>query len=202
MQPERVVRSPPQRQRHIGAVAETLGEPAKTQGADVVRLVRDKDRDQALAVGDEIGPIETTSRLAAALLAQRQQSAQPRIGGPVGRIDENGHAVGEIELAADDQSHARRLRRFMRADDAGQRTAVDDRHRLDAQGGGLLEQFLAGTRPAQKREMRGALQLDIARGGHPKIPCINHRCEPVAASSPSPARKIQKRSPASSSTWK
>ena len=143
VEPERVVRSPPQRQRHIGAVAESLGEPAKTQGADVVRLVRDKDRDQALAVGDEIGPIETAPRLAAALLAQRQQSAQPRIGGPVGRIDEDGHAVGEIESAADDQSHARRLRGLMRADDAGERIAVDDRHRLDAQGGGLLEQFLA-----------------------------------------------------------
>src|SRR5450759_3802145 len=118
-----------------------------------------EDRDQALAVGDEIGPIETTPRLAAALLAQRQQSAKPRIGGPVGRIDENGHAVGEIESTADDQSHARRLRRFMRADDAGERIAIDDRQRLDAQGGGMFEQFLAGTRPAQKREMRGALQL-------------------------------------------
>jgi hypothetical protein len=36
--------------------------------------------------------------------------------------------------------------------------------------------------------MRGALQLDIARGAHPKIPCRNQRCGPVAASSPSPAR--------------
>src|ERR1700724_1177698 len=32
------------------------------------------------------------------------------------------------------------------------------------------------------------LQLGRARGAHPKIPCRNQRCEPVAASSPSPAR--------------
>jgi hypothetical protein len=76
----------------------------------------------------------------------------------------------------------------MGADDAGEAVAVDDGERLDASIGGLGEQLVTGTRPAQKTEMRGGLQLGRARGAHPKIPCRNQRCEPVAASSPSPAR--------------
>lgn len=50
------------------------------------------------------------------------------------------------------------------------------------------KQLLAGTRPSQEREMRRALELDIGSAGHPKTPCRNQRWEPVAASSPSPAR--------------
>ena len=52
---------------------------------------------------------------------------------------------------------------------------------------------------AQEAEMCRDLEFHVA---HAKIPCRNQRCEPVAASSPSPERKIQKRSPASSSTRK
>ncbi len=188
MEAQRIVRPPAQGQRHIGAVAESLGEPAQVQRAGLIGLIGHEHRDQPLAIGDEVGPIETALRLAAALLAKRKQPAEARIGGPVGRIDEDGHAVGEIEAAADDQAHARCLGGFMGADDAGEAVAIDDGERLDAELCGLGEQFLAGTRPAQKTEMRGALQLGIARGAHPKIPCRNQRCAPVVASSPSPAR--------------
>lgn len=55
--------------------------------------------------------------------------------------------------------------------------------------------------PPQEGEMRRDLQFGVA-GAHPKIPCRNQRCDPVSGSSPSPARYIQKRSPASSSTRK
>ena len=120
------------------------------QRACLIGLIGHEHRDQALAISDDIGPIETALRLAAALLAERQQPAEPRISGPVDRIDEDGHAIGEIEAAADDQAHARGLGGLMGADDAGEAVAVGDRQRLDAEPGGLVEQFLAGTRPAQE----------------------------------------------------
>jgi hypothetical protein len=76
----------------------------------------------------------------------------------------------------------------MSADNAGNAVAVGDRQRLDAELGCLFEQFLARARAAQERKMRGALQLSIACRAHPKIPCRNQWCEPVAVSSPLPAR--------------
>ena len=144
--------------------------------------------------------MQNALRLAAALLADRQQPAEPRIRRPVGRIDQHRHAVGEIQAAADDQADAGDLGGFMGAHDAGETVAVDDGERFDPEQRGLREQFLAGRRPPQKREVRRDLELGVT--AHPKIPCMNQRWDPVAASSPSPARKIQNRSPASSSTWK
>ena len=70
-----------------------------------------------------------------------------------------------------------------------------------SQVGRVREQFLAGRGSAQEREVRSNLELGVPTA-HPKIPCKNHLWDPVPASSPSPARKIQNRSPASSSTWK
>src|SRR6185437_2518124 len=142
---------------------------------------------------------EHTLPLAGALLAEGEEAAEARIGWPIGRIDEHGEAVDKIEPAADDEAHARRLRRLMGADDAGERVAVDDRKRLDAQHRGRGEQLLAGGCSPQEAEMRGRLQLGVARSVHPKMPCRNQRCEPVRQSSPFPARKTQYRSPASSS---
>ena len=147
----------------------------------------------------DVLPAEQALRLAAAPLAERQQAAEPAIGGPVGRVDQERGAVGQVEPAADDQPHARRLRRLVRADDAGEAVAVGDRQGLDAEHGRLGEQLLARAGAAQEREMRRALELGVA---HPNTPCRNQRCEPVPASSPSPSRNSQKRSPASVSTWK
>ena len=160
-----------ERQRQIGAVAEGLARAGEgCTRAGLIGLVGHEDRDQAFAIGDEIRPVEPALRLAAAPLAERQQPAEPRIGGPIGRIDEDRHAVREIEPAADDQADAGRLRRLMGANDAGQAVAVDDGERLDAELCGLREQFIAGARPAQEAEMRSALQLDIAGRAHPNTP--------------------------------
>ncbi len=74
----------------------------------------------------------------------------------------------------------------MGTDDPGEAVAVDDTEGFDLHQRGLGEQLLAGGGAAQEREMRSALQLGVAR--HPKIPCRNHSWEPVAGSSPSPAR--------------
>ena len=127
-------------------------------------------------------------RLAAALFAKRQQPAEPRISGPVDGIDENRHAIGEIEAAADDQADARGLGGFMGADDAGKAVAVGDRQRLDAERAASSNSSSQELAPRKERKMRGALQLGIARRAHPKIPCRNQRCEPVVVSSPSPER--------------
>lgn len=189
VKPELVVWASAQGQRHIGAVAESVAQPPQTNGAKIIGFVRNQDRDQSLPIGDDIVPFEMAFCFAGPALAERQQPAKARIGRPVGRIDQHRHAVGEIETAADNQPDACRLCRFMRAHDAGKRIAIDDSERFDAERCGLREQLLAGRCSAQEREMRGDLQLGIScSAGHPKIPCMNHLCDPVAASSPSLAR--------------
>ena len=50
--------------------------------------------------------------------------------------------ICEIEAAADDQAHAGHLGGFMRAHDAGERIAIDDAERLDAEQRGRREQLL------------------------------------------------------------
>ena len=54
MQPKRVVRSPAQRQRHVGAVAKSLAQPAQMQRAGIVRLVRKQHGDQSVAISDKV----------------------------------------------------------------------------------------------------------------------------------------------------
>ena len=71
MEPQRIVRPPAQRQRHVAPVAKSLREPAQLSRAGVIGLAGNEDDDQALAIGDEIGPVEPASRLAAAPLAER-----------------------------------------------------------------------------------------------------------------------------------
>ena len=150
MEPQRVVRAAAKCQRQIGAVPKSLGEPAQAQRANIVRLIGHEDRDQPLAISDDIGPIETALRLATALFAKRKQPAEPCIGRPVGRIDEDGHAIGKIEAAADNQAHAGCLGGLMGADDAGEAVAIDDGERLDAEDGGLREQAPRRSLPRAK----------------------------------------------------
>ena len=133
-------------------------------------------------------PLEVAFRLAAALLSHGQQPAEPGIGGTVGRIDQHGYAIDQIEAAADDEPNAGILGGLMGADDAGQRIAVDHRQGLDAECGRLREQVVARAGAAQKRKMAGHLQFGIRRHAHAKTPCRNHLWEPVSGSSPSPAR--------------
>ena len=90
MQPELVARPAAQGQRQIGPVAEgSRAAGAAAQRSSRIGPVRHQDRDQALAIGDEIVPVEQCSfALAGAPLAERQQPAEPAIGGAVGRIDQ------------------------------------------------------------------------------------------------------------------
>lgn len=192
MEPELIVGPAAQGQSQIGAVGEGVPQPAQAQRAGLVGLIRNERGDQALAVSDDIRPFEMAFRLAPSFFAKRKQSAQARIGGAIRRIDQDRQSVRQIEAAADDEAYACGFRRLMGAHDPGKRVAVDDRQGLDAEQRSLGEQLLAGGRAPQEAEMRGDLQLGVAgRAGHPKIPCRNQRCDPVAESSPSPERKIQ-----------
>jgi putative transposase len=72
--------------------------------------------------------------------------------------------------------------------------------------GGLPGMACESSRTAGRKQeadaREGGSSALGAESSHPKIPCMYQPWDPVAASSPSPARKIQNRSPASSSTWK
>src|SRR3546814_3125761 len=79
---------------------------------------------------------------------------KPRLGGPVGRIDQHRHSIDKVEATANDEAHARRFGRLMGAHDTGQRVAVDDGERLDAEHGCGGEQLIASARAPQEAEMR------------------------------------------------
>ena len=72
-----VIGPPPQRQAEIGAGPEGIAQAPQAQTAGLVGKVRHQDRDQALAVGDQIIPFEVAARPARAPLAQREQAAEP-----------------------------------------------------------------------------------------------------------------------------
>jgi len=188
VKPELVVRPASERQRQVGAVGEGIAQLAQVKATIVVGHVRHEHRDQTLAIGDHVDPCEAAFALARAPLAEREQPAEPRVSGSVGRIDQERHAVGQIKAAADDQAHAGCLRSFVCANDTGKAVAVDDRKRLDALDRCLCEELVGRRRPAQEAEMRCDLKLDIAMSAHPNTPCKNQRCDPITASSPSPAR--------------
>ena len=196
VQPQLVARPPPQRQRAITIVAEDIRDPTELPGAGRVGLVGDEDADQPLSVGSQVFPAEDAPSLAATALAERQQPAEPGVGGAIGRIDQHGGAVAQVETAADDQPDAGDLGRLVAAHDSGQAVPIAYRQRLDPGDRRLAEQLLAGRRPAQEAEVRRALEFSIA---HANRPCRNQRCEPVPRSRPSPARNSQKRSPSSHS---
>ena len=130
-----------QGQRHIGAVAEGVPQPAKPEPAMLVGQVWDEDGDQSLAIGDEIVPFEMALALARASFAERQQAAKAGIGWPIGRIDEDRHAAGKIETASDDEAHAGRFRGVIGPNDPRQRVAIDDADRLDPHQRGRGEQL-------------------------------------------------------------
>ncbi|MNQ36087.1 hypothetical protein D3C85_495990 [compost metagenome] len=194
-----VSRTSTQGERDVGVLAEDRLHPLEPTACSGVRPVGRQYGHQAFGMTGEILPVQKAAALAASLLAKGQQAGQARIGGPIGRIDEDHGAVGQLQTAADDQAHPRGLGRFMGANDPGQAVAIRHRQGVETAGGGLGEQLLAGAGPPQKREVGGALELGVP---HPNRPWMNQAWEPVRASRPSPARNSQKRSPASSSTWK
>ena len=84
MQPELVMGTATQRQRHIGTIAKTILQPAQMKCAVFVWFVGQHDSKQAVAIVHDILPGEMALRLATALFAQRQQAAKARVGRAIG----------------------------------------------------------------------------------------------------------------------
>ena len=202
---KRIARPPAQGQRHVGPVAEEVREVTELGGAPFVRFVGDQHGEQAFGPGGQVLPVELAGGLARPSLAERQQPAEPSVGGAVGRIDQERRLIGEVEPATDHGAYARRLRRLVSPHDPGEAGAVADRQGLDPAQRRLGEQILRAGRATQEAEVRGDLQLGVAArrlAAHANRPCRNQERSPVWASSPSPCRYSQKRSPDSSSTEK
>ncbi len=111
-------------------------------------------------------------------VAEREQAAEPAVGGAVGRIADGLEAIGGNEARADGEADLVLLGGLMRAHDAGQRVAVGN-----ADGGELqlrrLADHLMGMRcPAQEREVGGGDEL--GEGGHGHL----RQCRICRANSP------------------
>ena len=97
--------------------------------------------------------------------AQRDEPGEPAIGGAIRGIDQQAAPAAEIEAAADDEAHARHLRRHMGAHHAGEAVAVGQRKAGEPEGRGGDGQFLRMRGPAQEAEIAGRLQLGIGGVG-------------------------------------
>ena len=98
-------------------------------------------------------------------LADREQAAEPYIGGAVGRIDEDGQTITQIEPTSHDQSDASLLGALMCPSNAGEGVAVGDAERWQTKQPGLRHQLLDMRRAAQERVVRGNLQLCVPGHG-------------------------------------
>ena len=201
MKPGHVVGPAAQRQREVAACAEHIVQLGEVCGSDGVRDIREKDRDQAIGTGGDIGPIENAPSLAATRLAGREQTGEARPSRPIGRVEQQRAPIGQGDARAWDHPHPGRLLAVPAAHDAGDAAPVGQAERSMTKQGGSREQFLGRAATAQEREMAGDLELDIRRH-QPNDPCMYQLRSPVGVSTPSPRRNSQKRSPSLVSTRK
>jgi hypothetical protein len=162
----------------VGVVgAEAAGQRAGRAGAEQAlearevvrkrrsRLLGEQNCKKPLLPLFEIAPCQAATALATPGLAQAEQAAEPAVGGAVGGVDEQRRRqIVEVEPAADDEAHARDLRRLMRADHSGQRAVIGDAERRDAEQARCGKQLLRARCAAQEREMRRDLKLRRAHG--------------------------------------
>ena len=111
-----------------GEMFQQYGEPLALGDA----ILRQHDQDQALAMRIEIGQIEMAFPLGRAPAGQRDQAAEPAIGGAIGGIGQQAAPAAEIEAAANNKPDANLLRRLMGAHHAGEAVAVGERHGREA----------------------------------------------------------------------
>ncbi|MNK65669.1 hypothetical protein D3C87_849680 [compost metagenome] len=200
--PHLVIGTSSEAERHIGAIRKSSLEPPQAKRAEIIRKIGEQHHDQAFAIGDEIVPCQPALALAAPFLAHGKQPAKPTVSRAIHGVDKYGKIVVQIEPATDDEPDAVGTCRLVSAGNARKAVAIHDTQRLDAEVFGLFEKLFAGACAAQEGKMRGHLKFGITRRAHAKTPWMNQPCEPVSACSPSPERKIQKRSPLSFSTVK
>ena len=169
-----IIRPPPQGQGHIRTIVKHLAQPAKPHGAGLIGAIGYQHRNHALAISSKICPFQMALCLARALLSERQKTTEPCIGWPIHRVNQDRHAIDQIEPTSDDQPNPMVLCRLMRTHDPCNCVAVDNAKRLDAEFFCLSKQFLTTAGPSQEGEVARDLELGIARTAHPKIPCRNH----------------------------
>ena len=192
-QAQMLVGGKPADQGHVGPVFENALQAPQIELQGLIRMIPKQHCEQALVPGLHIFPGEAAFAFACPALADAQESAETGIGGAIGGVDEKRCAVVEIEPAADHEAHAGFLRRLIGPHDPGQRIAVDDPERREAEEFRLLEHLARARGAAQEGEMRGDLKLGI---GHAKNPCIHQRPPSAVGAS----RKSQNRVPCSLST--
>ena len=107
-------------------------------------------------MGRDIFKIEHAFALLGAPHAQRQQPAEPAIGGAVARVGKQAWCVFEIETAAHDEFDAAQLARGeMSADDASKRVAVGDGDGRKAERPRRRHQLFRMRAAAQEGEIAG-----------------------------------------------
>ncbi len=201
VQPDRVVGPAAKGQGAKAARAEDVGDVGHLAAGNRVRPIGQQDRDQTVGMVRDVGPAEDTAAFAAAGLADREQTSQPAPRGPIGRVEQQGMAFRGLGPRSRDHAHAGRLLTVPSAHDTGNRTPIGETERPMPEQLGGGEQLLGAAGASQEREMARHLQFDIARH-QPNIPCMYQLRSPVPASTPSPRRNSQKRSPPSTSTRK
>ena len=154
----------------VGTALESKGN-VSTVGEDLFEVLEffwcgwgAEDGEEATCVRGQVVPVELAGALAGAALADGEQAAEARISRTVDGIGQDGCTVGEVQPAADDQAHASLLRALMCTDDAGERIAVGDAERGQAEHGGLREQFLDVGSTTQEGVIGGCLKLGIGDG--------------------------------------
>jgi hypothetical protein len=127
---------------------------------------------QAVAVVDQVLAEQPALAFLDPALAGREHGGEAAIGGAVGGIDEHRGRVDEVEAAADHEPHAHLACRVVRAHDAGERVAVGDRDRREAERLRRRDHLRRRRRAAQEAEIGGRLQLGV---GHPNTPWTYQR---------------------------
>ena len=125
---------------------------------------RQHDDDLAVAMGGEVGVVETAFALGRAAFTRCQKPRQPAVGGAVLGKGEQAHAVAKIEAAADDEADADFLRRLICPHDTGDAVMVGNRDRPVAECRRGHDQFGRVRRAAQEREIGRDLQFGVTDG--------------------------------------
>ncbi|KAG1452982.1 hypothetical protein G6F57_015828 [Rhizopus arrhizus] len=189
LQAMRVVMLVMQLHRQPQAIIEAGAQQLQIGGG---RLPVQPQAEQAVGQAEQVVAEATVFALGRASPAGGDQLAQPGIGGLVGAQQGQLRSVLDLELSADDQRHAMRLRRLPGAHDAGQRALVGDRQRPVALAGGAREQFFGNRGAALETERRQAVQFGVAgqftvHGGSAE-PAVQHpRCMRIVACAEGPA---------------
>ena len=166
-EPCHVVASVEMAQDEVEVMGPTPCQPAQELGEGLVQqLGRDQGENLPLLMSEQIVEVQDAPALGRPPLAEGEQRAQPRVGGPVGRPAQKRGAAGQVEPAADQEPNALGLRRLVRPYDAGQAVAVGDRDAGQAQLAGTRHQLLRVRGTAQEAEVGRGLELGVAHGVH------------------------------------